>query len=266
MAIGMAAGTALSTLSGGLAGLGNVGGFLGGLGSLAGGLGLGKSGNIRGGEMKKLSRLNIQHELTRLQRLRDEGGIHPLFAMGSSAGITPILSGQNQDYETAAAGVEKMARAVAPGKQDPTQQAMVALGLRQAEAETARSEFSAELARLELAREKQRNVANQERSAGVVPVTDARNIPRQEIKVSPAVRPGTIASLVRTPWGEIEVPAGFSPAEDVENAVGDVPGYGLANLIGIGGHHLGGAVARWLATEAYKKGRRKPRKRREYYK
>jgi len=169
-----------------------IGTAAGGLGNLAAGLGFGS--NDRDGlniaeqvqfakAMGNVIPHNTIKQVEGTMKAAKSYGIHPMYLLGGGvSGASPQTyvsggaSGKGTDYAQAGRGLEKMASALGTAKGDAVQEAMTVLGLRQAKADTLRSEYNAEIEYLELQRMKQAANANQE-SAITYPARPGPNDP-----------------------------------------------------------------------------------------
>lgn len=142
-----------------------IGSALGGIGQLASGLGLGGS---KGTSMRKQIEwaLNYDHRAPSMKVYgAKKAGLHPLYVMGTGGSFSPSVSvGRGQDYGEVGLGLQQAIQALAGKKGDPVQAEMETLGLRQANAETLRSEYATEMAYIDLQREKQKGMANAEQN------------------------------------------------------------------------------------------------------
>lgn len=186
------------------------GALAGGIGQLAGGLGLGSkkqgiSSQIRAG---------ARGEAWRLRHLKERSGIHPLFAMGSSPSVSPTISaGGGKDLSQIGEGLQRAAEGVQTLRQkpNPMQAQLQALGLRQAEAETRKSEYAADMAHMDLQRRRQLNASNNERDLAPGPGRPGASEVDQE-------------TTTWTGFGPVKKPRGIAPVGEIEDQVGEFAG------------------------------------------
>ena len=164
-----------------------AGKLAGGLGTLASGLGFGGSGgdgidvseNARLmreqyaqqiANIPKIHEANIQHSVDQTMKTAKAQGIHPMYLLGNvpqAANVSASVmggsgGGSGRDYAQAGRGLEKMSQGLEGIAGKEVSKAMTELGLRQARAETLKSEYGAELDYINLQRLKQEANANQE--------------------------------------------------------------------------------------------------------
>lgn len=183
-----------------------LGTLAGGIGQLAGGLGLGGGGDgIDVSESLRLNRGMLKNaekaEIDRLRKLKAYG-IHPLFALGKGANVSYTAvptEGRRTDPAQIGAGIERLTSAKAT---NTTQKAMEQLGLRQANAETLRSEYATELAWMDLQRRKQLARSNVERGGD----QSVETVPARQT----AHRPGdpSMSAATNPAWEHKEVAPG----------------------------------------------------------
>ena len=185
----------------------------GGLGSLAGGLGFGSSGGgIKGSDLRKQQRVFLDTERRKYASIvkgAKEAGIHPMYALGSAGSFSPTVSssaGGGVSPGQIGEGVAQIAGAF--GKKDPTSRALTELGLRQANAETLRSEYATEMAWLDLQREKQK--PNLERQVGASATT------------YPATKPNEPVLLKINADGKVIDVTGMPTVEPMEEYFGEI--------------------------------------------
>lgn len=147
MSLFAAAAAPLSTAAG-------FGSLLSGIGSVAGAFGLGsKSKSPSGKDYYKSQYFNMAAK----HNFAKQFGYHPMYLMGAPAiSPGPTTTQQGPDLRALGEGIKDLAGA-------PAQQAMQALGLRQAEAETRLSELQAEAAQIEVTNAKRSANAQQDK-------------------------------------------------------------------------------------------------------
>lgn len=169
-----------------MAGLGKAGAFASGLGKLAGGLGLGGSKGPSLGKQMEYGWANAYHMPTYQVAGLKKAGIHPVYGLGGSANFSPtVATGAGPDPGQVGSGLAEMGQAVKP----KVKTAMESLGLRQAEAETRKSEIGVQLAELELAREAQA-------------LNSQQDIAKTPVKTYP-YRPGIVSGKPMPMWIEV---------------------------------------------------------------
>lgn len=133
------------------------GSILSGIGAIAGGFGLGSKGGdgIDVSENVRLSKHMFDQQMNNLKR----HGISKVYGLGAGQGtVTPLTSQRSGGGISAGdigSGLSQIQRGLQKQKQDPTAQAMEALGLREARQAAEQSEIQTEMMKLQLAKERQ---------------------------------------------------------------------------------------------------------------
>lgn len=190
-----------------------IGTFAGGTGNLLEGLGFGGSNSDPGGTIEKQLRKQFKYQ-TDYDREgyynkmlgAKKAGIHPIYALGTSSNFSPSASLPSprggRSLGQAGAGLAEMASALAKPKSDPTTQAMTQLGLRQAQAETLRSEYDTELKYMELERARQAENAPTPAPAAAAPKTPGvKSGPAQPLWIPVEDRDGRIIHILNPELG-----------------------------------------------------------------
>lgn len=166
------------------------GSILSGIGSIAGGFGLGGGSKPPSlGKQMRYHWLDLAESPARKVAGLKKAGIHPVYGFGSSSSWSPQIAVGGSRYDPAAigGGMGQIAEALnKKQKQSPVGRAASALGLRQMNADVRRSEIEAEMAYMELQRQKQAlNVTPTAAAPPASPSPRVKTVPREVTASAP---------------------------------------------------------------------------------
>lgn len=188
--------------------LGTIGGIasaVGAVGSAASALGLG--GNRSDGIKKQTEyALSYLHRAPSMQVYgAKKAGLHPLYVMGTGGAFSPTVSSQPaRDPGAAVSHLAEGVKQFTRKKGDPVGAALETLGLRQARAETLRSEYATEMAHLELQKARQAGVSG------------------NGVQTFAAQAPNNQVLLKLNPQGEVVDVTGMPTVEPLESYFGEL--------------------------------------------